>query len=61
MTQPISCSVADACAATGIGRTEMYRLLNEGRVESRYHGRKRLVIWASLRDYIASLPMDAPR
>jgi len=44
----ITCSVADACKATGLGRTKIYALISEGCLESTTIGRRRLVDVASL-------------
>ena len=45
-------SVREACAVSSIGRTRMYQLIAENRVESRLIGKRRLIIAASLRRLI---------
>jgi excisionase family DNA binding protein len=49
MTERITCSVAEACKATGLGRTKIYSLISEGCLESTTVGRWRLVNVGSLR------------
>lgn len=41
-------TVREACAVSTIGRTRMYQLIAEKRVESRLVGKRRLIIAASL-------------
>lgn len=43
-----TCSIAEACAAAGIGRTKLYELLDEGVVSAIKVGRRRLVRVSSL-------------
>lgn len=57
--EPIFISVAEAADALAVSRWQMYQLLNEQRIESRYQGRKRLVLVDSLRTYANNLPADA--
>lgn len=54
----ISISVDEMAAAIGISRKHAYRLLDSGAIQSRYLGRRRLVSWASLNDYMESLPTE---
>ena len=44
----LSCTIAEACAATGIGRTKIYEALSDGRLESVKVDNRRLIIVASL-------------
>lgn len=44
----LTCSVAEACDATGLGRTTIYALIAEGCLESTTVGRRRLIYVASL-------------
>ena len=53
---PIFVSVKQAAVALGISTWSCYQLLNENRIDSRYHGRRRLVSVESLREYAESLP-----
>lgn len=43
-----TCSIAEACAAAGFGRTKLYELLDEGVVSATKIGRRRLVRVSSL-------------
>lgn len=54
----ISVSVDEMAAAIGISRKHAYRLLDAGVIDSRYLGRRRLVSWASLNQYMESLPTE---
>ena len=46
--QRLTCTVAEACEATGLGRTKIYELIGDGRVATTTIGRRRLVIVQSL-------------
>jgi excisionase family DNA binding protein len=50
--EPLAYSIADACRATSIGRTRLYALINEGRLETRKIGKRTLIPAASLRRLI---------
>ena len=52
---PIAISVSDTCEACGIGRTTLYKLLNEGVLESKLIGRKRVILVSSIENYFATL------
>jgi excisionase family DNA binding protein len=45
----LTCTIAEACEATGIGRTKLYELIGDGRVDTATIGRRRLVKVRSLR------------
>ena len=45
----ISCTVAEACDSTGLGRTTVYELIKEGRIETRKIGKRTLILVPSLR------------
>lgn len=57
--QPIFVSVKDAARLLGLTTWSVYKLLDEQKITSRYHGRRRLVLVDSLREYADSLP-DVP-
>ncbi len=44
----LTCTVAEACQATGLGRTKIYELIGNGRVTTTTVGRRRLVVVQSL-------------
>ena len=41
--QRLACTVAEACEATGLGRTKLYELIGEGKLDTTTIGRRRLV------------------
>jgi excisionase family DNA binding protein len=47
--QRLTCTIAEACEATGLGRTKFYELIGEGRLDTTTIGRRRLVLVRSLR------------
>lgn len=53
---PIFVSVKQAAQMLNISPWSCYQLLNAGEIESRYQGRRRLVVVTSLREYAANLP-----
>ncbi|HXP95303.1 MAG TPA: helix-turn-helix domain-containing protein [Telmatospirillum sp.] len=48
-TERLTCTIADACRATGLGRTKLYELIGEGHLATTTIGRRRLVLVRSLR------------
>lgn len=50
--QPLAYSVADACKVSSIGKTRLYALIAEGRLEARKIGKRTLITAASLRALI---------
>ena len=54
--EPIFISVKEAAKALGLSPWSTYQLCDEGKLDSRYQGRRRLVLVKSVRDYAASLP-----
>jgi excisionase family DNA binding protein len=46
--QRLTCTVAEACEATGLGRTKIYELIGNGRIITTTIGRRRLVVVQSL-------------
>lgn len=50
--EPLAYSVADACRVSSIGRTRLYQLIGEGRLEARKVGKRTLIPAASLRALI---------
>lgn len=49
----ISYTIAEACQATGLGRTKLYELIDQGRLERRKIGRRTLITGDSLERLIA--------
>lgn len=50
--QPLAYSVADACKVSSIGKTRLYALIAEGRLEVRKIGKRTLIPAVSLRALI---------
>ncbi len=48
--------IPDACRVLGIGRTRLYALIAEGKIEARACGGRTLIPADSLRAFLASLP-----
>ena len=43
-----TCTISEACEATGLGRSKLYELISEGRLDTTRIGRRRLVRVPSL-------------
>ena len=46
--QRLTCTIAEACEVTGIGRTKLYELIGDGLLATTTVGRRRLVLVQSL-------------
>jgi excisionase family DNA binding protein len=46
--QRLSCTIAEACDVTGLGRTKLYELIGDGHLATTTVGRRRLVLVRSL-------------
>lgn len=46
--EPLAYTIHDACRVSSIGRTKLYALVKEGRLEVRKIGRRTVVLAASL-------------
>lgn len=57
---PIYVSVKEAARILGVSTWLMYQRLDAQQIESRYEGRKRLVSYASLKQYAADMPDVRP-
>jgi excisionase family DNA binding protein len=57
----LTCTIAEACEATGLGRTKVYELIGEGSIETTRVGRRRLVFVRSLRTLLHADQGHAPR
>ena len=51
--QPLAYSIADACLVSSIGRTRIFSLIKEGRLQTRKIGKRTLIPADSLRALIA--------
>lgn len=52
VNEPLAYSVGEACRVSSLGRTRLYQLIGEGRLEVRKIGRRTLIPAASLRALI---------
>lgn len=52
-SERLTCSVADACTATGLGKTKIYELISDGVIRTKSVGRRRLVMVESLRAWLS--------
>ncbi len=50
--QRLTCTIEEACEATGLGRTKLYELIGGGHLDTTTIGRRRLVLVRSLRRLI---------
>ena len=50
--EPLAYSVADACRVSSFGKTRLYQLINEGKLQARKVGKRTLIPAASLRQLI---------
>ena len=51
-SEPLAYSIADAVRVSSIGRTRLYSLINEGRLQARKIGKRTLIPASSLRALI---------
>jgi excisionase family DNA binding protein len=57
--QRLTCTIDEACEATGLGRTKLYELIGAGRLATTTVGRRRLVIVRALQVLIDVNSSDA--
>lgn len=58
--QPIFVSVKEAAQALALSTWQVYKLLDDQVIESRYQGSRRLVVVESLKAYAEGLPSTPP-
>jgi excisionase family DNA binding protein len=58
-TEKIAFTIEQAVASSGIGRTQIYALIKEGRLEARKLGSRTLIPAPSLRALVDGLPRSA--
>lgn len=51
--EPLAYSISEACRVSSLGRTRIYQLIGEGRLEVRKIGKRTLIPATSLRALIA--------
>jgi excisionase family DNA binding protein len=54
--EPLTVNVTEAARLSGLSEWTIRDLLNRGQVQSRRHGRRVLVVYASLAAYLDNLP-----
>jgi excisionase family DNA binding protein len=52
-SEPLAYSIKDACRVSTLGRTRLYQLISEGKLEARKIGKRTLIPAASLRNLIS--------
>ncbi len=57
--QRLSCTIAEACEVTGLGRTKLYELIGDGHLATTTVGRRRLVLVRSLLSLLQNSPPQA--
>jgi excisionase family DNA binding protein len=57
----LTCTIAEACEASGLGRTKVYELIGGGCLETTRVGRRRLVFVRSLRTLLQPDQAHSPR
>jgi excisionase family DNA binding protein len=55
--QRLTCTIAEACEVTGLGRTKLYELIGQGQVTTTTVGRRRLVTVQSLLALVGASPL----
>lgn len=58
--EPLLISVKEMATMLGISRNQAYVLLDQGRIESCYMGRRRLVVLRSVHKFVDGLPRERP-
>ena len=49
-------TIAEFCAATNMGRTNLYKLMASGKIPAKKFGKKTLIPRAAMQEWIDSLP-----
>ena len=52
----LTLTVNEATALTGLGRSTIYRLINDGKLKPRKVGKRTLFLMSEIRDFIENLP-----
>jgi len=59
--EPITVTVPGAVARTGISRATIYRLARSGHIRMIKVGRRSLIVWSTMLDYLGMRPLAALR
>jgi excisionase family DNA binding protein len=52
----LAVTIPDACRATGLGSTTVYELINAREIAAVKVGRRTIILWQSLLDFLARCP-----
>jgi excisionase family DNA binding protein len=55
----LAVTIKEASILTGIGRSSLYKLFNEGKLTPRKAGKRTLILVAELENFLRSLPLGA--
>lgn len=50
--EPITCTIEDAARISGIGRSRVFQLINDGKLQTTKIGNRRLIFVSSLRELL---------
>lgn len=56
MNRTITLTIPEAVKATGLSRSRLYESLKDGTLSGKKAGRRTLILFADLENYLASLP-----
>lgn len=56
----IALTIPDAVRVSGIGRSKLYQLFNEGKLTPRKSGKRTLLIVRELEEFLMNLPKGGP-
>jgi len=56
MSNKLAVTIPEAIRITGLGRTTIYRLFDEGKLTKRKAGKRTLILMQELEDFIRNLP-----
>jgi excisionase family DNA binding protein len=56
MSSVIAYTISEACKASGLGRTSVYKLIKSGQLSCRKHGTRTLILESNLRAFLEGLP-----
>ena len=57
MTVPLAVTIPEAVKASGMSRSSLYEALKRGDLSARKAGRRTLIEFAELQNYLAALPV----
>jgi excisionase family DNA binding protein len=58
--QKIAVTLPEATELSGIGRSSLYKLFNEGKLKPRKSGKRTLILVSELEEYLNGLPAGGP-